>query len=345
MVQVLKKINPEHSSYNTELSRKCQIILISTEPYTIIMKIKPILQFILIQGIILLSLSTFAASNEASFDLAFKSLETAPSGGPGNPLYASFIVENTGTQISMSSKVTVYLSIDPNISTSDISIGETEISFIRPSLSTEKGLICTIPGNTPPGTYYAGAILSSKYTLVKDEHEEDNIIISNNVTISRGYGRSQEWYNEQISDRVLNFTNEERVKRKLPELVRDLDLDAIALNMSRDMANRQFFDHINPSGQNPIDRAKEYGFDQYKKLPDGTDFYGIGENIVKIPIGTVFRYGMINPDDPEQIASVAIRSFMDSPPHKSTLLFFDYEKIGIGTAFDGKDYYITQNFF
>jgi uncharacterized protein YkwD len=302
--------------------------------------------FILIQGVLLLVCCPAAAlPDESAFDLAFKTFECAPAGSQGNPLYAWFTVENNGTQISMTNKVSVYLSSDPDISISDYLIGESEISFIRPGASLDKGMKCTIPENIPPGTYYAGAVLNIKFGLVSDSNEEDNTIIGNNVTISRGYGRAQEWYNSLTSTIVLNLTNQERMKRNLNGLVRDTDLDAIALNMSRDMAKRQFFDHVNPSGEDPIDRAEQYGYDQHKLLPDGTDFYGIGENIVKIPVGSVFRYGEISPDDPEQVAGVAIKSFMDSPPHKATLLLPEYEKIGIGTAFDGKNYYITQNFF
>ena len=301
---------------------------------------------IIIQIIILISCCpVIATSDESTFDLAFTGFESAPSGGPGSPLYAWFSIGNNGTQISMTNTVSVYLSPDPNISISDYRIGDTEISFIRPGASLEKGLVCTIPENIPAGRYYAGAALNIKFGLIKDANEEDNTIIGNNVTISDGYIRPQDWYNTHISNLVFNNTNPERTKRNLYELIRDPDLDAIALNMSKDMAKRQFFDHVNPSGEDPIDRADRYGYNQLKKLPDGEEFYGIGENIVKIPVGSVFRYGDISPDDPEQIAKVAIKSFMDSPPHKATLLLPEYENIGVGTAFDGKNYYITQNFF
>jgi uncharacterized protein YkwD len=128
-------------------------------------------------------------------------------------------------------------------------------------------------------------------------------------------------------------------------LTRDTKLDIIALEMSEDMAKRQFFDHLNPSGESPIDRAERHGYYQIKILPNGDDFFGIGENIVKIPVGSVYRYGDIDPDDPDRIAQVAVESFMNSPPHKATLLLPEFEGVGIGTAYDGKNYYITQNFF
>jgi len=286
-----------------------------------------------------------AITNESTFDLAFTSLDCAPSGGPGSPFYAWFSLENRGTQISMTDTVTIYLSSDPEIAISDYPVGETKISFIRPGASLEKGFVCTIPKNIPSGTYYAGAALNIGFGLIKDANEEDNSITGSSVAITSSYKRPQEWYNEKISDRVLTHTNPERTKRNLNELNRDTELDIVAQDMSRDMASRQFFDHVNPSGESPIDRAERHGYNQLKSLPDGEEFFGIGENIVKIPVGSVYRYGDINPDDPDQIARVAVESFMNSPPHKSTLLLPEFEGVGIGTAYDGKNYYITQNFF
>lgn len=302
--------------------------------------------FLLLLGILLItSCQTLAAPNETTFDLAFTSLESAPSGAPGDQIYAWFALENKGTQISMTDTVTIYLSPDTTISIADYPIGDTKISFIRPGASLEKGLICTIPKNIPAGTYYIGAALNVKFGLAQDGNEDDNSILGNEVIIKGTSGRPQEWYNTRISDLVFTYTNPERVKRNLNELKRDTDLDAIARNMSVDMAKRQFFDHVNPSGEDPVARAERYGYNQFRYLPSGREFYGIGENIVKIPVGSVMKFGEISSVDPDQIAQVAIRSFMNSPPHKSTLLLPEFEGIGVGTAFDGKNYYITQNFF
>ncbi|MFH0967715.1 MAG: CAP domain-containing protein [Methanobacteriota archaeon] len=309
------------------------------------MKIRSGSLLILLSIILIFFCPVLADSNETTFDLAFTALDCAPSGGPGSPLYTWFSLENKGTQISMTDSVIIYLSSDQNISISDYPIGDTKVSFIRPGTEIQKGLICTIPKNIPAGKYYAGAVLNVKFGVVKDAHEEDNTVIGNMVTINSSSLIPQEWYNTRISDLSLNYTNQERIKRNLNELNRNPELDVIALEMSRDMATRQFFDHINPSNEDPIDRAKRHGFNQLRLLPNGQQFYGIGENIVKIPVGTVYRFGDINPIDPDQIAKVAIQSFMNSPPHKSTLLLPEFESIGIGTSFDGENYYITQNFF
>jgi len=300
---------------------------------------------ILLSIIIISSGHAIAASNTSNIDLAFSSFECAPSGAPGNPIYAWFSLENKGDQISMTEKVTVYLSPDTNISGVDYPIGETEVSFLRPGIPVEKGLICTIPDTVPAGKYYAGAIVSGAFGHIRDANEDDNSITGNNVTVTSSYKRPQDWYNSRISDLVLKYTNAERIKRNLSELSRDNELTVIAFENSGDMAKRQYFDHINPSGENPIDRADRHGYNQLRYLPNGEKFYGIGENIVKIPIGNVHQYGDIRADDPDQVAYVVVEAFMNSPTHKATLILPEFEVIGIGTAFDGKNYYITQNFF
>ncbi|HWQ67833.1 MAG TPA: CAP domain-containing protein [Methanospirillum sp.] len=285
------------------------------------------------------------ATNESAFDLAITTLQAAPSSAPQSPLYIVYTVENKGTRTSMTDTLSMYLSPDQNISAADYLIGTSEFSFLNPKKSINKGFIGTIPADIPTGTYYAGALLIPNFDQMKDGNIEDNSIVTDLVTITRVYKRPQEWYNERISDLVLTYTNTERSIRSLGALTRDTDLDVIARENSQDMATRQFFDHKNPDGEDPIDRAKRHGYNQFRVLPNGIDFYGIGENIVKIPIGKVYQFGDIIPDDPDQLAKSAVISFMNSPAHKEALLLPEHEKIGIGTAFDGEYYYITQNFF
>lgn len=310
------------------------------------MELRPLILLILLSILFIIPSPVTAAQNESStFDLAISDLHSAPSGAPGSPLYTRFTVTNKGSRISMTDTVTLYLSVDKNITTSDYPIGETEVSFIRPGNSVETGLIGKVPETIPAGNYYIGALLTIKFTLLKDANESDNSISSNQVIINNTYTRPQDWYNKRISDLVLNYTNAERAKRNLTELKRDSALDVVAQDQSQDMADRQFFDHVNPSGENPIDRATRHEYNQTRYLPNGKKFYGISENIVKIPIGDVYQFGKINPDDPDQVASVAIQSFMNSISHKTTLLLPEFRVIGLGTSFDGTSYYITQNFF
>ncbi|PWR71213.1 CAP domain-containing protein [Methanospirillum stamsii] len=288
----------------------------------------------------------FSFADEQSADLGLTKIEVQPFSAPGGPFYSSVEVVNYGHIISMSRSVQLYLSPDEEITSADYEIGSVEFSFIRPGESAHRELLGSIPEHISPGTYYAGAILGKGFSLTPDPNSGNDVITGGTVTINRTYSRPQEWLNDKIADLILDLSNDERTIRSLGLLKRDKALDVIALEHSRDMAARNFFDHTNPDGEDPADRADRHHYRQLKNLKDGTSFYGIGENIVKIPVEkNVYGFGEIMNDDPDEIARVAVESFMDSPPHKEALLLPAHEKIGIGVAFDGEYYYATQNFF
>ncbi|MCA1916182.1 CAP domain-containing protein [Methanospirillum hungatei] len=296
--------------------------------------------------VLLLTIPCFVAGEEKAADLGLLSIDVQPSAAPGSPVFGSVTAVNYGQMISMSRKVTFYLSPDEEITPADYELGSVQFSFLRPGETAHRELLATVPDTIPPGEYIAGAILGPGFSLTPDPRPENDVISQGTVTIGKTYTRPQEWFNEKIAEIILDLSNDERALRDLPSLTRDTALDVIALEHSKDMAQRGFFDHTNPDGEDPADRADRHHYDQSRTLPDGTSFYGIGENIVKIPVEkNVYGFGEIRNDDPYEIAQVAIESFMDSPPHKEALLLPAHEKIGIGVAFDGEYYYATQNFF
>jgi uncharacterized protein YkwD len=296
--------------------------------------------------VLLLTIPCFVAGEEKAADIGLLSIDVQPSAAPGSPVFGSVTAVNYGQMISMSRKVTFYLSSDEKITPADYELGSVQFSFLRPGETAHRELLATVPDTIPPGEYIAGAILGPGFSLTPDPHPENDVISQGTVTIGKTYTRPQDWFNEKIAEIILVLSNDERALRDLPSLTRDTALDVIALEHSKDMAHRGFFDHTNPDGEDPADRADRHHYDQSRTLPDGTSFYGIGENIVKIPVEKdVYGFGEIRNDDPYEIAQVAIESFMDSPPHKEALLLPAHEKIGIGVAFDGEYYYATQNFF
>lgn len=302
----------------------------------------------LISLIILLSLfnSVSVAEETDSADIALISMDVQPSSAPGAPFVGTINVINSGNMTSMSRDVTFYLSTDSEISPDDYKTGTVKLSFLKPGESIYREIVGTVPLVLTPGNYTAGAILGPGFNLTPDRDVTNDIITGGLVEIQSSYARPQKWFNEKIADLIFNYSNKERTLRGLPELSRDLSLDAIALEHSSDMAERNFFDHTNPDGETPSDRALRHGYSQKRILADGSVFYGIGENIVKIPVEkNVYGFGEIMGDDPDQIADVAIESFLDSKPHREALLLPLHEKIGVGVAFDGTYYYVTQNFF
>lgn len=295
---------------------------------------------------LLLIIPFCATGEETSADLGLVSLDVQPSSAPEAPFFGRITAVNYGHMISMSRKVILYLSLDDEITPADYEVGSVQFSFLRPGETAHREFLGTLPDTIPPGSYTAGAVFGAGFSLTPDPNPENDAITGGTVVIEGTYTRPQEWLNEQIADIILDFSNEERALRSLGELTRDSDLDIIAVEHSQDMAKRDFFDHTNPDGEDPVDRAERHHYDQSRILSDGSSFFGIGENIVKIPVEkNVYGFGEILNDDPHEIARVAVESFMDSPPHKEALLLPAHEKIGIGVAFDGEYYYATQNFF
>jgi uncharacterized protein YkwD len=106
-----------------------------------------------------------------------------------------------------------------------------------------------------------------------------------------------------ISDMLMRV-NQERTSRGLSVLIFSEELAIVAETHSIDMANRDFFDHINPDGDGPENRRIAAGIST-----------GVGENLAKAPT-----------------IEVAHTSLMNSPPHKENILTPRWERMGIGIS-------------
>lgn len=97
----------------------------------------------------------------------------------------------------------------------------------------------------------------------------------------------------------------------------DSGLASLATAFSDDMASRDFFDHTDPDGATPWDRAKAAGI---------TDLGG--ENIAR---------GQAN-------AQSVMDSWMNSPGHKANILNCDFKTLGVGVHFGSGGPWWTQDF-
>ena len=122
-------------------------------------------------------------------------------------------------------------------------------------------------------------------------------------------------------DRAFDLVNQERVKAGLAPLVMDEAVRRVARAHSGDMAERNFFSHVNPDGLNPFQRLDAAGID-----------YGwAGENIA-----------WNNFADPAQ---AAVDGWMASPGHRENILRPQFTRTGMGVAPDGAGgFYFTQVF-
>ncbi|WP_156721350.1 CAP domain-containing protein [Streptomyces apocyni] len=116
---------------------------------------------------------------------------------------------------------------------------------------------------------------------------------------------------------VLSLVNQERAKAGCAPVRADARLATLARNFSQDMATRGFFDHTDPDGDTPWDRADQAGIDNMG-----------GENIAR---------GQAD-------ARAVMESWMNSPGHRANILNCDYTTLGVGAHFASGGPWWTQNF-
>jgi len=116
---------------------------------------------------------------------------------------------------------------------------------------------------------------------------------------------------------ILTLVNQQRATAGCRPLTADSSLDTLAQDFSDDMAARGFFDHTDPDGNTPWDRAKKLGI---------TDLGG--ENIA-----------MGQAD-----AQAVMDAWMNSPGHRANILNCDYTTLGVGVHFGSGGPWWTQDF-
>jgi hypothetical protein len=128
----------------------------------------------------------------------------------------------------------------------------------------------------------------------------------------------------QIEKRVLDLVNAERARRNLPPYVHNPELALLARHHSRNMVRYHFFSHTDPEGKDPPARKRAY----FPGL-----FGSLGENIA-------YHAGRTE----EEAARNLMRSWMDSPGHRTNILSDQFTHIGVGVAEGGRQVYATQAF-
>jgi len=109
----------------------------------------------------------------------------------------------------------------------------------------------------------------------------------------------------EFESRMLTLLNEARREARVPELASDSQLRAVAIGHTADMIAGGFFGHASPTTGEVDNRLKRAGV----RVPFA------GENIAQA-------------DTPE----IAHRVLMDSPGHRTNMLFPKFTHVGIGVA-------------
>ena len=108
------------------------------------------------------------------------------------------------------------------------------------------------------------------------------------------------------ADQVLALVNAQRVQHGCAALTASAPLTALAQAFSVEMDVRNFFDHTDPDGKTPWDRAKALGITNLG-----------GENIAM---------GQQTPED-------VMTAWMNSPGHRANILNCSYHSLGVGVQF------------
>ncbi len=121
---------------------------------------------------------------------------------------------------------------------------------------------------------------------------------------------------------VIDLTNTYRTQNGLSPLARDEGVMGVARSRSADMVARGYFDHYDPvTGQSlarPLLQA--LGFQR-----TGENIYWSGHSLA-------------------EVANQAVNWFMGDAPHRANILNTAYTSLGVGIAWNGQGWVLTQDF-
>lgn len=125
-----------------------------------------------------------------------------------------------------------------------------------------------------------------------------------------------------LEEAAHTLVNVQRTGNALPALIMREDLREVARAHSEDMAARDFFDHVNPEGDDAFDRLADAEI----------AFNAAGENIA-------FNQGFADP------AATAVEGWMNSQGHRANILRPSFTHAGMGVAVTANgEHFFTQVF-
>lgn len=145
---------------------------------------------------------------------------------------------------------------------------------------------------------------------------------------------------DAVERAVHREVNRVRSDHGLQALQWDSDLHDAAEYHSQDMAEREYFSHTSPEGEDFSDRYRRFGVECRVDTGGGTYLTG-AENIVFVPAS---EHGY----NETRIAEAIVASWMGSAGHRRNILQPAWRSEGIGVAVaevdGGTRVYATQNF-
>jgi uncharacterized protein YkwD len=113
---------------------------------------------------------------------------------------------------------------------------------------------------------------------------------------------------------VLCLVNHVRAQHGETPLAPDPHLEHAAQEHSQELVDRDYFAHVSPDGESPVDRIRKTGY-----IPGPSFGYVIGENLA---------WGTLSLSTPQSIVS----AWVASPGHLANILEGQYQDTGIGVV-------------
>ncbi len=113
---------------------------------------------------------------------------------------------------------------------------------------------------------------------------------------------------------ILCLVNTERAQNGVAPLRLSSELEQAAEGHSRELISADYFAHVSPSGETPVDRVRQTGY-----IPGPSVGYVIGENLA---------WGTYTLATPAAIVS----AWIASPGHLANILESQYTETGIGVV-------------
>lgn len=213
-------------------------------------------------------------------------------------------------------------------SSTGIELGSSQQSVTEnlgtPESKIRKGLINYMINSN--GEYDVFHIDNSYITVFYDIHENNSVtaiqVIDNGLEQNKNafYAEASQQLQEGFEYQLFDLTNASRVNNDLPVLSWDNHVRETARKHSSDMAENQYFDHVNLQGQSPFDRMEV----------DDIRFISAGENLAYGQFSSIFAH----------------EGLMNSLGHRENILQGNYEYLGVGVAFNDESHpYFTENFY
>lgn len=144
----------------------------------------------------------------------------------------------------------------------------------------------------------------------------------------------------QLERDVQERANAERIAQGLRTLAWSDSIATVARHHSEDMARRDFFDHRNPDGLDPSQRARVVGL--RCEIVEGSSVWrGFAENLFytqRFSTATTTTFGGGRTEttyhwkSAGDLAAESIRQWMNSPGHRANLLQPRSRRAGVGIA-------------